>query len=152
MTTISCLPEDMADLPGSDVRFDLYSNSRIGSRGRVGDLVPGRLRRQGLPALFGAGNLAGVDLRKLVAQASLALLVHLPRFILLAGHRARCNGRSGRLLHQPAFEAGAQTLDRDWFRQMVLHTRLEALLDIVGIGVGGDCDDRQLVRGEAVGP
>ena len=48
MTTISCLPEDMADLPGSDVRFDLYSNSRIGSRGRVGDLVPGRLRRQGL--------------------------------------------------------------------------------------------------------
>ncbi len=48
MTTISCLPEDMADLPGSDVRFDLYSNSRIGSRGRVGDLVPGPLRRQGL--------------------------------------------------------------------------------------------------------
>ena len=48
MTVISCLPEDMADLPGSDIRFDLYSNSRNGSRGRVGDLVPGRLRRQGL--------------------------------------------------------------------------------------------------------
>jgi hypothetical protein len=48
MTAIACLPEDMADLPGSDVRFDLYSNSRRGVRGRVGNLVVGRLRRQGL--------------------------------------------------------------------------------------------------------
>lgn len=48
MTAIACLPEDMADLPSSDVRFDLYSNSRRGLRGRVGDLVPSRLRRQGL--------------------------------------------------------------------------------------------------------
>lgn len=48
MTAIACLPEDMADLPGSPVRFDLYSNCKQGARGRVGDLVPGRLRRQGL--------------------------------------------------------------------------------------------------------
>lgn len=48
MTAIACLPGDMADLPGADIRFDLYSNSRLGMRGRVGDLVPGRLRRQGL--------------------------------------------------------------------------------------------------------
>lgn len=48
MTRIACLPEDLRDLPGTDIRFDIYSNSRVGRRGRVGDLVPGRIRRLGL--------------------------------------------------------------------------------------------------------
>ena len=45
---IACLPADLPDVPGTDHRFDLYTNSRLGARGRVGDLVPGRLRRLGL--------------------------------------------------------------------------------------------------------
>lgn len=45
---ITCLPVDLADVPGTDHRFDLYTNSRLDGRGRVGDLVPGRLRRLGL--------------------------------------------------------------------------------------------------------
>lgn len=48
MTAVACLPEDSPSLPGSPIRFDLYSNSRRGARGRVGDLMPSRLRRQGL--------------------------------------------------------------------------------------------------------
>jgi hypothetical protein len=42
---IACLPSDAPGLPGTDHRFDLYTNSRLSERGRVGDLVPGRLRR-----------------------------------------------------------------------------------------------------------
>ena len=45
---IACLPSDLPGLPGTDHRFDLYTNSRLDGRGRVGDLVPGRLRRLGL--------------------------------------------------------------------------------------------------------
>ena len=42
---IACLPDDLADVPGTDIRFDLYSHSGQAGRGRVGDLVSGRLRR-----------------------------------------------------------------------------------------------------------
>ena len=45
MTKIACLPQDLPDLPGTDIRFDIYGNSRIVGRGRVGDLVPRRLRK-----------------------------------------------------------------------------------------------------------
>lgn len=45
---IACLPSDLPGVPGTDHRFDLYTNSRLDGRGRVGDLVPGRLRRLGL--------------------------------------------------------------------------------------------------------
>jgi hypothetical protein len=48
MIRIACLPLDLRDLPDTDLRFDIYSNSRIPGRGRVGDLVPRRLRRLGL--------------------------------------------------------------------------------------------------------
>ena len=48
MTKITCLPQDMPDIPGTDTRFDIYTNSRINGRGRVGDLVPPRLRKLGL--------------------------------------------------------------------------------------------------------
>lgn len=48
MTSVACLPQDLPDIPGTDIRFDIYTNSRIAGRGRVGDLVPGRLRRLGL--------------------------------------------------------------------------------------------------------
>ena len=45
---IACLPAHLPAVPGTDHRFDLYVNSRTPGRGRVGDLVPGRLRRLGL--------------------------------------------------------------------------------------------------------
>ncbi|MCX5578982.1 Qat anti-phage system QueC-like protein QatC [Kaistia terrae] len=48
MTNIVCIPPDLPDVPGMDIRFDIYSNSRIPGRGRVGDLVPRRLRKLGL--------------------------------------------------------------------------------------------------------
>lgn len=48
MTSIVCLPQDLPDVPGTDIRFDIYSNSRTPERGRVGDLVPRRLRKLGL--------------------------------------------------------------------------------------------------------
>lgn len=48
MTKIACLPHDLPDIPGTDTRFDIYVNSRINGRGRVGDLVPRRLRKLGL--------------------------------------------------------------------------------------------------------
>lgn len=41
---IACLPQDLPDVAGTDIRFDLYSNSRLPKRGRVGDLVPPKLR------------------------------------------------------------------------------------------------------------
>lgn len=48
MIRVSCLPEDLPDEAGSDLRFDIYSQSRLAGRGRVGSLVPGRVRRLGL--------------------------------------------------------------------------------------------------------
>ncbi|WP_119306992.1 Qat anti-phage system QueC-like protein QatC [Cohaesibacter haloalkalitolerans] len=48
MTSVACLPQDLPDIPDTDIRFDIYTNSRTPGRGRVGDLVPGRLRRHGL--------------------------------------------------------------------------------------------------------
>ncbi|MBL3554324.1 Qat anti-phage system QueC-like protein QatC [Rhodovulum sulfidophilum] len=48
MTSVACLPQDLPDIPDTDIRFDIYTNSRTPGRGRVGDLVPGRLRRLGL--------------------------------------------------------------------------------------------------------
>ena len=48
MTRIACLPQDLPDIPGTDIRFDIYTNSRLNGRGRVGDLVPPRLRKLGL--------------------------------------------------------------------------------------------------------
>lgn len=45
---IACLPEDVADIGGTDFRFDIYSNSRRRERGKVGEMVPGHLRRLGL--------------------------------------------------------------------------------------------------------
>lgn len=48
MTNIVCLPKDLPDLPDTDIRFDIYSNSRTPGRGRVADLVLPRLRKLGL--------------------------------------------------------------------------------------------------------
>lgn len=48
MISVACLPADLGDIPGTDVRFDLYSHSRIGDRGRVGNRVPGPLQKLGL--------------------------------------------------------------------------------------------------------
>lgn len=48
MIRIACLPEDLPDRAGTDLRFDIYSRSRLAERGRVGNLVPGRIRRLGL--------------------------------------------------------------------------------------------------------
>lgn len=48
MTSVVCLPWDLPDVPGTDIRFDIYSNSRTPGRGRVGDLIPNRLRKLGL--------------------------------------------------------------------------------------------------------
>ena len=48
MTSIVCFPQDLPDQPGTDIRYDIYSNSRIPGRGRVGDLIPPRLRALGL--------------------------------------------------------------------------------------------------------
>lgn len=44
MTRIACLPHHLPDT-GSDIRFDIYTNSRTPGRGRVGDLLPSRLRK-----------------------------------------------------------------------------------------------------------
>lgn len=54
MIRIACLPEDLPDLRGTDLRFDIYSRSRLSGRGRVGNLVPGRIRRLGLRPSVGA--------------------------------------------------------------------------------------------------
>ena len=48
MIRVVCLPEDLPDQTGTDLRFDMYSRSRLAGRGRVGNLVPGRIRRLGL--------------------------------------------------------------------------------------------------------
>lgn len=48
MTSVVCIPQDLPDVSGTDIRFDVYSNSRTPERGRVGALVPSRLRKLGL--------------------------------------------------------------------------------------------------------
>ena len=48
MIRVACLPENLPDQAGTDLRFDIYSRSRLAGRGRVGNLVPGRVRRFGL--------------------------------------------------------------------------------------------------------
>jgi len=45
---IACLPEDLPHHAGADLRVDIYSRSRLADRGRVGNLVPARVRRLGL--------------------------------------------------------------------------------------------------------
>jgi len=65
---IACLPADLPDVPGNDHRFDLYSNSRRTGRGRVGDLVPGRLRRLGLAPSARAWDFASIAMAVVAAD------------------------------------------------------------------------------------
>lgn len=48
MIRVACVPEELPDQAGTDLRFDIYTQSGLGGRGRVGSLVPGRIFRLGL--------------------------------------------------------------------------------------------------------
>lgn len=65
---IACLPADLPAIPGTDHRFDLYVNSRTPDRGRVGDLVPRRLRRLGLAPSARAWDFASIAMAVVAAD------------------------------------------------------------------------------------